>query len=380
MHIASIWHPGLRIIEFGASSGRLGSALVRAGYQHYLAVAPNERVLARIAEACPYLQTRLSVAPSGAALRGNNGEVLVLRGAMGLVLARFRRVRHAHYVALPLGPSPAAAVALGVGLVQWLLRRLTRPTLVHVDRESGGKIRLVAFGIRRRGASARRYVPHALGIERFLRRLNRQPVRYVVLRWFEQLPVLPEGQDLDLLVDDADLPTVAAMLDEGPGLQAVDLYSTTGLPGADYRDMPYFPPHVAARILDGAQPRFSLCWVPSPLEHFQSLVYHALYHKGFDSGLPSKHQRDRHTPRAEHDDTAILQKLARRQGIDVPITLEDLDGYLEACGWRPPHDMLLRLARHNRWIRQRLGEPDRGTANRSPARPCAPKESPRAAA
>ena len=46
--------------------------------------------------------------------------------------------------------------------------------------------------------------------------------------------------------------SVRAILDEGPGIQPVDLYSVTGLPGADFRSMPYFPPYLADELLDRA--------------------------------------------------------------------------------------------------------------------------------
>ncbi|MEX2115097.1 MAG: hypothetical protein WD845_18020, partial [Pirellulales bacterium] len=263
MHISNLWHPGLRIIEFSAASGKLADALVAAGYQHYLAVVNQRRTLDKIAAAHPRLQSRIAVTQAPRAVRNNNAEVLILRGARGLHLARFRSVRHAHYVALPVTLSPGIVPALLAGLVQWLLGRLTRPTLVDVTSHGDRSLRLIVFGVRRRhAAAARRYIPHALGIERFLRRLNRQRVRYVVLRWFEALPVLPPGEDLDVLIDDADMAVVSAMLDEGPGLQPIDLYSVTGLPGADYCGMPYYPPYVAQQLLDRSCPRHDLCWIP----------------------------------------------------------------------------------------------------------------------
>ncbi len=77
------------------------------------------------------------------------------------------------------------------------------------------------------------------------------------------------------------------MLDDGPGIQPVDVYSATGLPGADFRAMPYFPPYLADELLDRAVIHRGLCRVPAPREHFLSLAYHALYHKGGDSGIPS---------------------------------------------------------------------------------------------
>ncbi len=354
MHITNIWHPGLRIIEFGTAEGALGDALVRAGYQHYLAVVGNKRLSEKIGETHLRLQARLALSgPS--AVRKNNAEVLILGGRTALHAIRFRSIRHAHYVALPLRFSVTLPLALLAGLVHCLFGRLSRPTIVHVNRDDGPALRLITFGVRRRHVPpVRRYIPHALGIERFLRRLNRQRVGYVALRWFEALPMLPPGEDLDLLIQDDDLPTLAALLDEGPGLQPIDLYSVTGLPGADYRAMPYFPPHVSQQILERARPRHNLCWVPSSEDHFLSLAYHALYHKGFRSAIPSRIHNWPSRLRPEHDYASILGKLARRLGIDVPIELEALDALLDERGWRPPHDMLVRLARHNNWLKSLL--------------------------
>jgi hypothetical protein len=46
--------------------------------------------------------------------------------------------------------------------------------------------------------------------------------------------------------------------------------------------------------------------------------------------------------------------MAQRLHLPLIITLEALDEYLDAQGWRPPHDMLIRLSRHNRWVRSLL--------------------------
>lgn len=357
MHITNLWHPGLRIIEFGAASGRLADALIGAGYQQFLSVVRGQAALDRIAAAHPRLQSRITVARSRQAVRRNNGEVLILRGSAGLHLARYRSIRHAQYAALPVDLSPSIIPALLAALVQWLLGRLTRPLLLDVSKQGDRSLRLIVFGVRkRRAAGARRYIPHALGVERFLRRLNRHRARYAVLRWFETLPVLPPGEDLDILVDDADLPLVSAMLDEGPGLEPIDLYSATGLPGVDYCGMPYYPPYLAQQLLDRARPLGDLCWVPSPEDHFLSLAYHALYHKGTKSGLKVDQRAAAIEERPEHDYQAVLGKLARKLGIETPVTLADLDRYLDERGWRPPHDMLVRLSRRNAWVRSLLHE------------------------
>jgi hypothetical protein len=146
------------------------------------------------------------------------------------------------------------------------------------------------------------------------------------------------------------LEPVRALLDEGPGVQSVDLYSVTGLPGADYCKMNYFPPHVAEELLDRAVDHRGLCRVPAPREHFLSLAFHAVYHKGFASGLPPRADCPPKRAPKDHDYPAILRGLARQLNIDVALNLQALDEYLDSQGWRPPYDMLVRLSRRNKWL------------------------------
>jgi hypothetical protein len=83
-----------------------------------------------------------------------------------------------------------------------------------------------------------------------------------------------------------------------------------------------------------------------------SLAYHAVYHKGGASGLPSRSVATQAVP--EHDYAAALGALARSLRIEVPLTLEDLDEHLASEGWRPPLDTLGRLARRNAWVARRV--------------------------
>jgi hypothetical protein len=100
--------------------------------------------------------------------------------------------------------------------------------------------------------------------------------------------------------------------------------------------------------------------VPAPREHFLSLAYHALYHKGLSSGLQRRGENSPQRVCPDRDYTAILGNLAQRLNIDVPITLEDLDDYLDSQGWRPPHDTLVRLTRNNAWARTLITRPSTG--------------------
>ncbi len=50
--------------------------------------------------------------------------------------------------------------------------------------------------------SARRHLPSSLGIQGFFEQLERLEVNYSVLRWFDRLPNIDPGEDIDLLVAD----------------------------------------------------------------------------------------------------------------------------------------------------------------------------------
>jgi hypothetical protein len=110
-------------------------------------------------------------------------------------------------------------------------------------------------------------------------------------------------------------------------------------------------------LLDRSTLHGKLCHVPAPFDHFLSLAYHALYHKGLASGLPIRSTTRPTHRRPEHDYAQILARMAQELGISVSITLEDLDAWLDAQGWRPPHDMLVRLSRKNRWLRTLVQHP-----------------------
>jgi hypothetical protein len=358
MHTKECWDELTRIIEFGPRDGRLGDALLHSGHCGYLAVLRDRDHRQAICKTYPHLASFTTVSASSKAVRQNNADVLILHGAACLKLARHRSVRHARYVAWQLRPSVTLLIATLIAAIQWLLRRYSSLKIANCAPQGQPPLRLVVAQNRRPRphTATRRFIPHQMGIEGFLRRLTSNGVRHVVLRWFEDLPELPAGEDLDLLVADCSLESVRTWLAEGPGIQPIDLYSVTGLPGSDYRKMPYFAPYLAEQILEHAQEHRGLCRVPSPEDHFLSLSYHALYHKGTRSGLSYRRgvQWRRRPP--EHDYAVILRNHAHSLGIAAEVTLEGLDRYLDSCGWRPPHDMLVRLSRKNKWLRTLLDQ------------------------
>ncbi len=159
-------------------------------------------------------------------MRQNNAEVLILHRRVASNVALFRPIRHARFVAWEFRPTLVCFFATLIGLLQWILGRLKWPIVL----QSTGAPRLIVFPIRhpRPHSGARRFIPHQIGVEGFLRRLQHDNIPHAVLRWFDSLPEIAPGEDLDLLVDDAQLETVRKILTIGVGIQPIDLYSVSG--------------------------------------------------------------------------------------------------------------------------------------------------------
>ena len=200
-----------------------------------------------------------------------------------------------------------------------------------------------------------RYIPADLGVDGVIAELNRRKVRYVVLRWFERLPDLPSANDLDLLVHDDDIAEVDRVLVSDRGIAECDVYSVTGRPGTAYSGVPHLLPHKATSLLDSAKLFNGMYKAPTLEDHFLSLAFHAVYHKGFKSALPSRHEPPAGIRAARNDYLGTLTRLAAELGVHVDLTLEGLDRYLAACGWRATPEMLRALARRNVWIGAEFG-------------------------
>jgi hypothetical protein len=123
--------------------------------------------------------------------------------------------------------------------------------------------------LRRPPDSARRYLRRGVTVDEFLGRLTESGVRYAVLRWFETLPQVGAGEDMDVLVADQDLPVAESLLTPYRRLrsaQKVDLYTAGGL-RTTWGGVPYFSADLAARVLDRAVLLRSRYKVPTPVDH-----------------------------------------------------------------------------------------------------------------
>jgi hypothetical protein len=190
--------------------------------------------------------------------------------------------------------------------------------------------------LRRPPTRARRYLRPGLSVDGFLYQLTTAGVRYAVLRWFETLPVVGRNTDIDMLVADEDLPFVESLLTPYRPFrlaQKVDLYSAGGLPYTAFGGVPYLSERLAARVLDRAVLLHGRYKVPSPVDHFDSLAFHAVYHKGAASGLPAESSTS--SPGHGSRIAATLDRLAREVPRDVELSLQGLARYLEEEGLQP---------------------------------------------
>lgn len=182
----------------------------------------------------------------------------------------------------------------------------------------------------------------------FFHELHKANISYVVLRWFDEVPLDPLAEkeatkDVDMLFDHHDLKELVQIGIRFPGPVLAEFYSVSGKKGTSARGYPYYPPVLAEEILSGRILHKDSFYIPSPFHHFQSLCYHLVYHKGFDSGLPIN---DSTPPKAagKRDYPALLKALAEAEGITLeePLTLEGLNHHLIESDWAMPYDLKLR--------------------------------------
>lgn len=208
----------------------------------------------------------------------------------------------------------------------------------------------------------RRFIPPKPPLEHFFAKLNAAGCRYAVLRWFEDFPHIAKGEDVDILVHDKDADLLRSFLLPSSLFPRIskttavkcDVYSVSGLARSAYRGVAYYPPHLARKILERAVDHPSGARAPCQEDHFYSLAFHALYHKGLRAGIPTADAALTPNARPEHDYAGRLRELAAGLGINVAMQMEALDAELAARGWRPPLDLLEKLSPRDPWRRARM--------------------------
>jgi hypothetical protein len=354
--LCAIIGPERRVIEIDAESDAIGHALLSAGWKRYLRLRRTNGQVAANAPSDDELDQRTQPYHSVEQIRANNAEVLIFSGRSGRYLSKVSLYNHAEFVLwAPDISLSAVRDMLGVA------RKVANGRIEFLGRTSlpvaAGRTRsfLVGRVKHRKARTARRYLSPVVGIERFFGELQRSQTRYAALRWFENLPEVQPGEDIDLLVADEHVESVLSLLDAEPGTIPFDVYSVSGLPGTEYRSMAYYPPHLARQVVLGAVLHRDRFRVPTKEHHFLTLAYHAVYHKAEGSGLPHGQTGSMPAAAGEHDYASVLRAIANELGIRPELSLEGLEGFLAGEGWRPPLDTLNRLAEPSAWLRSRVG-------------------------
>lgn len=178
--------------------------------------------------------------------------------------------------------------------------------------------------------------------------MDQQGVRYVVVRWAEEVPMAQDANasydnDVDHLIEDDRLPDVIRLAAHFYGPSKADWYSATGQRGSSYLKMPYYPPAMAMRILDSRYKDDRGVWRPGKKEEFLSFAYHLCYHKGHRSGIVTGIDGIE-TGAAKRDYAVELQRLADEAAVTLPaqLTLLSLHQFLKSVGWNMPNDLMSR--------------------------------------
>jgi len=187
-----------------------------------------------------------------------------------------------------------------------------------------------------------------IGINGFLNFLANQNIRYIVPRFYENLPNLTKKDaDLDIIVDRKNAEQVKLFLRNNPGDIPIDVYTDNG---TDYHGMSYVPPSKAKDALDRYRKGPGGSRIPAKRDELDLIIYHALYHKGYLSRLRTN-QKLKMPQDKDNKYMNVIKPLSMELGIGVGDTLEDMDAYMEKAGWKPALDTLAKIAAWNEWVR-----------------------------
>ncbi len=193
--------------------------------------------------------------------------------------------------------------------------------------------------------AARVYIRKGIGRMEFFKTLNERKIDYVLLRWWENLPEIPEGEDMDILIRDSHRNLINDLLtfrDNGTGLKC-DVYTITGSNYGSHNNIPYFQSNLAHTLIR-TRVLYRGVYVPSSKLYFASLAYHALFHKGYGSGLKGFQGTIGISQDLEHDYYIMLREQAKKADIDIEINVQGIFNWLEKEEFTPAEDTLSKLA------------------------------------
>tara|TARA_B110001450_G_C17636146_1_gene487257 strand:+ start:292 stop:1869 length:1578 start_codon:yes stop_codon:yes gene_type:complete len=193
------------------------------------------------------------------------------------------------------------------------------------------------------------YFSEKIGIQGLLNFLKKEKINYVVMRFYQKLPKLydDEDSDLDILVSNDDEEILKKYLITNKGNLKIDIWNESA---PSYSGVSYYLPVLAKKILDNSIDGPANSKIPSKKHALLSLIYHSLYHKGINSGIPSSTIKIKNFKKKYLNEIKNLEKELNQ---NVGSTMEEMETYLKDNEWQPKIDTLAKFALWNEWVRVR---------------------------
>ena len=196
------------------------------------------------------------------------------------------------------------------------------------------------------------YFSNQLGIKGMLDGLREQNLNYVVIRFYQKLPELyRKGGDVDILVSDEDTRALKNYILQNPGNIRVDVWNVSE---PNYKGMSYYLPRLATQILNNSTIGPAGSNIPCQKDSLMSLIYHALYHKGLNSGIVTKTKGLESIDIPNNPYIKEIQNMSNELNLRVGLTMEELDDFMQQEDWRPKIDTLAKIAQWNEWVKVRF--------------------------
>lgn len=350
--IPSRWHLAKkrRLAAFGIETPSFISWLEAIGIEEYKVRFNSRDIVRALGERVMEKEVGVYLDPEE--IRYSYGDILFVEGRAIYCLSKSASFKR--YEEIYIRPhSPYQIMYSVVKFFRYVIfgyrLSLGSPPLVVADNRYWINLVVRKTTHRREKECVRIYLPVQWTYKDLFTNLNRENIPYVVLRWWEQLPCGSANQEIDILIDDDYRSYLLTLVNsKKPGSRALDIYTVSGI-NYPTEETTYYEPEKAREILLSAiiYPPLG-CKIPSPYQAFVSLAYHALYHKGFYSGLASSYGKGEGC--GKYYDTLKRESIAL--GISCELSMESLDAYLASVGWRPPLEKLANLSLRNDWIRR----------------------------
>ena len=171
----------------------------------------------------------------------------------------------------------------------------------------------------------------------------------VLLRSIEKVEQLRPFKDLDLLIDDHQLDALYEHMGTEVGTVAMDVYSSSGTGGHDFKSVPYFLPSLAKDALESSILRPSGIRSASPKYQYLTYAYHSLFHSKMSHLAPDTCSIGPESFK-KADYWSDLADCAKKAGYPTPNKVEDLEKALVEAGYFPGVDLLSFYARRNTFV------------------------------